>query len=216
VIFLTSHDNAEIEIKGFDLGAVDFITKPFSTPVLLKRLETHINSDHILKETKNSLRDIENAAFLDTMTGLFNRNAYLSKRDALCSESCMPLGIVSGDVNFLKRINDTLGHNAGDRLLSVIAQAIKGILPVGAFAARTGGDELVILIPAGGKAAADKFIAAAEETLSAINDEVIGTPSVSWGTSEMISPDENYESLFALADERMYADKKRRKARRED
>jgi diguanylate cyclase (GGDEF)-like protein len=212
VIFLTAHKDEEIETKGFDLGAVDFITKPFSTAVLLKRIETHIKNDINLKETKSSLREVQNAAFLDSMTGLYNKNAYLKRLEDFCSEKSMPLGIISGDVNFLKRINDSLGHIAGDRLLSVIAETISAILPKDAFAARTGGDEIVILIPGGGKESADALVAAICAALDKINDELIGTPSVSWGTAEMVSADENYAEIFAIADERMYADKLQRKA----
>ncbi|MDR0946622.1 MAG: diguanylate cyclase [Ruminococcus sp.] len=212
VIFLTAHKDEEIETKGFDLGAVDFITKPFSTSVLLKRIETHIKNDINLKETQSSLREVQNAAFLDSMTGLYNKNAYLKRLSDFCNEKCMPLGIISGDVNFLKRINDSLGHNAGDRLLAVIAETITKVLPQEAFAARTGGDELVILIPGGGKSAADLLVALISSELDKITDDIIGTPSVSFGTAEMLHPDETYEEIFALADERMYEDKIRRKA----
>jgi diguanylate cyclase (GGDEF)-like protein len=212
VIFLTAHKDVEIETKGFDLGAVDFITKPFSTPVLLKRIETHIKNDINLKETITSLREVQNAAFLDSMTGLYNKNAYIKRRDEFCADVNIPLGIVSGDVNFLKRTNDTLGHIAGDKLLAIIAETLRSNLPENAFAARTGGDEIVVLIPAGGQNAADLFVKKMSAALDAINDELIGTPSVSWGTAEMLSPEDNYDGIFALADERMYEDKLRRKA----
>jgi diguanylate cyclase (GGDEF)-like protein len=212
VVFLTAHKDEEIETKGFDLGAVDFITKPFSPAVLLRRIETHIKNDINLKETQSSLREVQNAAFSDSMTGLYNKNAYLNKIPELCAAECLPLGIVSGDVNYLKRTNDTLGHIAGDRLLTVIANTITSVLPKEAFAARTGGDELVILIPNGGIAAADKFVADAITSLESINDELIGTPSVSWGTSELLKESDSYEDMFAAADERMYQDKLRRKA----
>jgi diguanylate cyclase (GGDEF)-like protein len=216
VVFLTAHKDEEIETKGFDLGAVDFITKPFSPAVLLRRIETHIKNDINLKETRISLREVQNAAFLDHMTGLYNKNAYLNKIPEFCANECLPLGIVSGDVNYLKRINDTLGHIAGDKLLTVIADGVKSVLPKDAFVARTGGDELVILIPNGGKAAADEFVAAASATLESINDDLIGTPSVSWGTSEKLTENDSYEEMFSIADERMYEDKMRRKAVRVD
>jgi diguanylate cyclase (GGDEF)-like protein len=216
VVFLTAHKDAEIETKGFDLGAVDFITKPFSPAVLLRRIETHIKNDINLKETQSSLREVTNVAFSDSMTGLHNKNAYLNKIPELCVNECLPLGIVSGDVNYLKRTNDTLGHIAGDKLLTVIAETIKSVLPKNAFAARTGGDELVILIPNGGKKAADEFVTKTAAALEAINDELIGTPSVSWGTSEKLCENDSYEEMFAIADERMYEDKMRRKAVRVD
>jgi putative two-component system response regulator len=61
VIFLTAKNDETTEIHGFELGALDFITKPFSPPVLIKRIETHIETDKLIKESRQELRDIHNA-----------------------------------------------------------------------------------------------------------------------------------------------------------
>ncbi|MDD4564483.1 MAG: response regulator [Eubacteriales bacterium] len=61
VIFLTARQDALTEMRGLELGALDFINKPFSPPILLKRIETHLGTDKLIKETKASLRDIQNA-----------------------------------------------------------------------------------------------------------------------------------------------------------
>ncbi len=61
VIFLTAHQDAETEIRGFELGALDFINKPFSAPVLLKRIEAHIETDRLIKASQQAVRDIHNA-----------------------------------------------------------------------------------------------------------------------------------------------------------
>jgi putative two-component system response regulator len=61
VIFLTAMQDAASEIKGFELGALDFIIKPFSPPVLLKRIEMHLETDKLIKESQHALRNIQNA-----------------------------------------------------------------------------------------------------------------------------------------------------------
>ena len=61
VMFLTGRNNAEIEALGFELGAVDFITKPFSGPVLLNRMKTHLDIDEIIRERTSRLREIRNS-----------------------------------------------------------------------------------------------------------------------------------------------------------
>jgi putative two-component system response regulator len=61
VVFLTAKHDVESEIKGFEMGALDFIIKPFSAPVLIKRIETHIEIDRIVKESQQAVRDIHNA-----------------------------------------------------------------------------------------------------------------------------------------------------------
>jgi putative two-component system response regulator len=61
VIFLTAVQDPASEIKGFELGALDFITKPFSAPVLMKRIEMHLEKDKLMKESQGALRNIQNA-----------------------------------------------------------------------------------------------------------------------------------------------------------
>ena len=61
VIFLTGRNNAEVEAHGFEIGAVDFITKPFSAPVLLNRLKTHLGIDDIIRERTDKLHTLQNS-----------------------------------------------------------------------------------------------------------------------------------------------------------
>jgi putative two-component system response regulator len=61
VVFLTSRNDATVEAHGFELGAIDFITKPFSAPVLLNRIKTHLDIDDIIHERTAHLRQIQNA-----------------------------------------------------------------------------------------------------------------------------------------------------------
>ena len=61
VIFLTAKQDTESEIQGFEMGAIDFITKPFSPPVLLKRIKTHIEVDKLIKESQRDLRETHDA-----------------------------------------------------------------------------------------------------------------------------------------------------------
>ncbi|MCL2411692.1 MAG: response regulator [Treponema sp.] len=78
VVFLTSKNDVASEIRGFEMGALDFITKPFSPPVLIKRIELHIETDKLVKDSKQAVRDIHNATisvladmveFRDKLTG---------------------------------------------------------------------------------------------------------------------------------------------------
>ena len=61
VIFLTGRTDAEVEVRGFELGAVDFIIKPFSAPVLLNRIKTHLNIDKIIRERTTQLNRLQNS-----------------------------------------------------------------------------------------------------------------------------------------------------------
>jgi len=69
VVFLTACNDAEAEIRGFEMGAVDFITKPFSPPVLLKRIETHIETDKLIKQSLHNINRVHNAT-INIIAGL--------------------------------------------------------------------------------------------------------------------------------------------------
>jgi putative two-component system response regulator len=60
VIFLTSMTDTAVEVRGFELGVIDFITKPFSPLVLLNRIKTHLNIDELIKERTNQLQKLQN------------------------------------------------------------------------------------------------------------------------------------------------------------
>jgi putative two-component system response regulator len=61
VIFLTGRTDAKVEVKGFEMGAIDFITKPFSAPVLLNRLKTHLDIDALIRERSAQLHRLQNS-----------------------------------------------------------------------------------------------------------------------------------------------------------
>ena len=61
VMFLTGRNDAAVEAKGFEMGAVDFVTKPFSAPVLLNRIKTHLNIDEIIRERTSQLNRLQNS-----------------------------------------------------------------------------------------------------------------------------------------------------------
>jgi len=159
----------------------------------------------------SKLRYIEAIAYFDNLTSLHNRNAYIEKVKGISIEENMPLLILVGDVNNLKKINDTLGHLMGDKLLLIITDVVKKKAPERAFVARIGGDELVLLIPKANDAYATAYINEVTKTLNSINDPDIGTPSISWGYSVMYNTTENYNDVFCAADAIMYQAKQKTK-----
>lgn len=154
------------------------------------------------------LRYMESIAAIDQMTGLYNRNAYLQMARRLAVADKLPLTIIVGDVNYLKRINDQIGHLSGDRLLTCISENIRMNAPREAFIARIGGDEVVLLVPNSDERTALAFVDAFNRSVSGIYDAEFGTPSVSWGWSVLRSTSEDYNETFQRADKEMYAKKK--------
>jgi diguanylate cyclase (GGDEF)-like protein len=158
-----------------------------------------------------TIRYFEEIALSDNLTGLHNRNAYIEEVKQIGIAENMPLCIIVGDVNNLKKTNDSIGHLHGDRLLRMIADAIKEAAQGSFFIARIGGDEIAILARNSEADAARAFTEAVDAILAQIDDEHFGVPSISWGWAVMHDAAEDYNSLFREADAVMYESKKRLK-----
>ena len=160
----------------------------------------------------SKLRYFEQIAHIDTLTGLHNRNAYLDYTQQLIKEENMPLTILVGDLNELKRINDVYGHLEGDELIKTVAKVILEAKPENGFVSRLGGDEFAVLVPNSNEGTADEFIKKAILLCGENKDERQHAPSISWGHALMTSTEQSYNDLFAEADKMMYEFKKERVA----
>lgn len=144
VIFITAKTSEADEVKGFELGAVDYITKPFSPVVIKARVRTHLE----LKKYRDLL---VNTSYLDGLTGVPNRRRFDEYFNAIWNLSAregLPLSMVIIDLDNFKQYNDYYGHLEGDACLIKVAQKISGNLKRKAdLFARYGGEEFVCLLP---------------------------------------------------------------------
>ncbi|MBS0467071.1 MAG: diguanylate cyclase [Proteobacteria bacterium] len=144
VIFITSLVSTADEELGLDLGAVDYIAKPFHPSIARVRVRNHLQIVH-------QRRLLEQIAALDGLTGIPNRRRFddaLAQEWSRCQRSGLPLSLIIADVDQFKQYNDTLGHAAGDRVLQEVAAALRqGARRPGDLAARYGGEEFVLLLP---------------------------------------------------------------------
>jgi diguanylate cyclase (GGDEF)-like protein len=144
VIFVTAHGGDELELRGLDIGAVDFISKPISEPLLLARVRTQLRVKHLTDE----LRRI---ATIDALTEVFNRRSFddsLAREWKRAVRAGAPLGLLMVDVDHFKLFNDRYGHPAGDACLRSVAQVLRGACMRPAdVTARYGGEEFAVLLP---------------------------------------------------------------------
>lgn len=97
-------------------------------------------------------------SYTDSLTEVYNRACFEEKLDKLKIKNMIPIGLIMGDVNGLKLINDTFGHIEGDELLIQIAQVLKTVCQKEASIFRWGGDEFVVLIPDSDEKKCEKII----------------------------------------------------------
>jgi diguanylate cyclase (GGDEF)-like protein len=144
VIFLTALDARADEMRGFNVGAVDYITKPIDPSIVRARVRTHVE----LKRTRDLL---EQLALVDQLTGVANRRQFdraLGEEWRRCRRDGRWLSLAVADVDHFKQFNDRWGHLAGDeRLRSIAASLTRTSRRAGDLLARYGGEEFALILP---------------------------------------------------------------------
>ena len=144
VVFLTARWETSEEARGLELGAVDYIRKPFSPPIIKARIRNHLE----LKKTRDLL---ENLSTLDGLTNIPNRRRFdeiFAHEWNRAVRNKSPLSLLFIDIDHFKNYNDCYGHLAGDDCLKSVARILQSSLGRAAdFLARFGGEEFIILLP---------------------------------------------------------------------
>lgn len=144
VIFITVRVSEEDEIFGFTLGAVDYITKPFSEVVVRARVGMHA-------ELKRYRDHLESILRLDDLTGIANRrkfNEYMDYAWSFADREKLPISMIMVDIDHFKQYNDHYGHMQGDACLVRIAQALTEVVVRETdVVTRYGGEEFACILP---------------------------------------------------------------------
>lgn len=144
----------------------------------------------------------------DALTGLYNRTYFTAEIARLEMQPLRPIGLIVCDVDGLKLINDTLGHEAGDDLLIEAARIIRDSLRRSDFVSRIGGDEFAVILYDCTKEGLESVITRIKENINVLNanDSAISL-SISMGFAVRNEPSKTMEELFKEADDDMYREK---------
>lgn len=144
VIFTTGLGDTADEVRGLELGAIDYVTKPIQPVVLRARVNNHIE----LKRLRDRLAEM---AVTDALTGLSNRRRMeqaLNTETSRLSRNGDWLSVILLDIDFFKQFNDTYGHLEGDRCLVMVASALsRALRRASDVPARYGGEEFACILP---------------------------------------------------------------------
>ena len=154
VIFITSKDSEQDVIRGFELGACDYIKKPFRPEELKSRVKAHLEDKRerdelkILNETlKANMQILNRVAYRDELTGLYNRRFVVEKLAQDLMEPNRQDALVMIDVDDFKHVNDCYGHDAGDMVLICISNIMESVCRRHKVV-RWGGEEFLIILMA--------------------------------------------------------------------
>lgn len=146
-------------------------------------------------------------ALHDRVTGLYNR-VYFEENLQRLNESCqVPIGIVICDIDGLKLVNDTFGHQAGDELLARAATIIKDCFSGVGEAARVGGDEFAIILPNRESVEIEEICHCIRQRVNEFREKNTIPLSISIGLSVKTRPEQSLAEIFKAADDNMYREK---------
>jgi diguanylate cyclase (GGDEF)-like protein len=207
VIFITGLASDSDEAKGFAMGAVDYVRKPFNQELVKARVRTHI-------EIVGQVRASERLGLTDPLTGIPNRRHFdervaMEWRRAIREQTSISFFMM--DIDKFKTYNDTYGHPQGDALLKGVAKLFtEKVKRPGDLPARLGGEEFGILLP---NTKLDAALVIAENIRAGVEGLRIPTAdgsmdtktTISIGVASMIpTKDDKIENFLSQADKNLY------------
>ena len=205
VIFLSGSAETSSKVRGLDMGAHDFVTKPFDVGELKARVRSALRIRGLIKM-------LAQMAQVDGLTGLWNRT-YLDQRLAEeitnAQRYTQPLSLILCDLDHFKQINDTYGHPFGDQVLEDFARILnqgRG----GDIACRYGGEEFAVVLPhttaADAGAVAERYRTSLKSRRWPSAGELNVTAS--FGVTDLHrAADKSVRGMFFFADDALYAAK---------
>ncbi|MCL2015394.1 MAG: diguanylate cyclase [Defluviitaleaceae bacterium] len=212
IVLMSGLDKPEDERRGLEQDVVDYITKPFENSIVKLRINNQI-------KMINYIRQIEHMGLTDALTGLNNRRSFNKKIDEEWARACREetvMSVIILDVDHFKKYNDTYGHQRGDVVLQVVANALTSTLQRATdFVARWGGEEFIILMPNTNKInamqIADRIRDKIEQTKIPLPDGTITRITISAGVDSITPTKETPEillgELISNADRALYTAK---------
>ncbi len=149
LILLTAMTNTKDLVRAFDVGADDYVIKPFHPEELRVRVRAGERIVELQIESLAARNALRQLADYDHLTGLRNRAAILDELDrelARAQRSNLPVAVVMADVDHFKRVNDTYGHQVGDLVLAEVAQRMAAAVRSYETVGRYGGEEFLVVL----------------------------------------------------------------------
>src|SRR5688500_3700444 len=150
IILVTARDSTQDKVAGLDAGADDYLTKPINFPELEARVRSMLRIKRLQDELEEQNRELERLSISDGLTGLFNHRhihglLYEEYERGERTKDCMSVAMF--DLDRFKSVNDTYGHQAGDRVLIELADVLRETARDIDRLARYGGEEFMALLP---------------------------------------------------------------------
>jgi two-component system cell cycle response regulator len=216
VLVLVDEDDSRLMLKALEMGINDYMTMPIDRNEMTARVRTQIRRKRYQDALRAQYQKSVSMAVTDGLTGLYNRhflNTHLENMVRQSVKNGKKLAIMMMDMDHFKEVNDTYGHDVGDRILKQLSEYILRVSRSTDLAARFGGEEFVVLMPETDEPsalnAANRMRDYIEKTPFIIDDQ--GTKlskTLSIGVANSHPDGDSAESIIKRADEALYSAKR--------
>ena len=210
LIAVINPDDVPCAVKALELGVNDFVHRPIDRDEFSVRVKTQLRRQQYADQLRHAIDERLELAVTDPLTGLHNRrfiNARLNHAVDSANSGGAPVSVLLVDIDHFKRINDTLGHEAGDAVLRQFAGRLAGGLRALDIAARWGGEEFVVAMPGAGlaeaRSAAERLRKSVSDTGFDLEDGSSVPVTISIGVAQL-NAGETCQSLLRRADTALY------------
>lgn len=214
ILAVVRHGDTRKLVRALDIGVNDYVTRPVDRNELTARVTTQLRRKRYVDQLRSSFQVSLEMAVTDQLTGLYNRRYLASHLSAMFDRAYWtgrPLSVMVLDIDHFKNVNDTHGHDVGDKVLKEFAERIANSVRGIDLACRYGGEEFLIAMPdtdlAFASVVAERLrheIANAKFNLNAGRDELNVTVSIGLSSTENGPEEDSAQKLIKRADEALY------------
>ncbi len=215
VIMLTGAADTDRKVELLERGASDYVTKPFDSRELLARVLVHVRVRILQEELKKSNDRLRKLSCTDPLLEIFNRRHFDSVIESEVSRAKRyggPLSVVLVDIDHFKLVNDTYGHDVGDRVLKELSRTLASRVRTADVVTRFGGEEFALVLVGTGVAGAytlcERLRQAVEQLEVPHGDQTLRI-TASFGIAEANRSADSPAELVKRADEALYTAKRR-------
>jgi diguanylate cyclase (GGDEF)-like protein len=207
VIMLTAIEESGRKVKGLEIGAQDWVVKPFEEEELVARVKVHLRIKNLQDKLERANETLTELAITDPLTKLFNRRHFFELLDnefERAKRYARVMAFVLFDIDHFKEVNDKWGHQVGDSVLMKFAEILKSTMRRHDIIGRYGGEEFAVILPEtridGAYTVAERFRKTLSKTTIEV-DELELNIKVSGGLSQYPYKDVNSpDDLVRTAD----------------
>ena len=212
IIFITAKMDEESIEKAYEVGGMDYITKPFRPKELFARIKTQVQLKTLIHDLEVSKQRLKRLSETDPMTELCNRRYFNSASKTileLAKRDRSELSLVMLDIDKFKKINDAYGHGIGDEVIISLSNILLDETRKSDLACRFGGEEFILLLPEtsieGASVIAEKIRRSVEDFSLTLENGSQVKLTISLGLSSLdFERDDSIEDIIKRADTALY------------